>query len=123
METQKQPVFINVVAALNVLGGVLLMLAAFAAPTGAEGAIQFGFGTAGLAIGIGLFRLRPWARWTAIGGYALNIITGLIQANFLIVVTAAVILPYLLFSATVKEAFAAQPTAAPAPTGELTKEV
>jgi hypothetical protein len=69
-------------------------------------------GFAGLAIGIGLFHLRLWARWAAIGGYTLNIIGGLAEGNIPMVIIAALILPYL-FSAGVRETFATRSAAVP----------
>jgi hypothetical protein len=67
MDTQtRRPDGISVIAVLNVVGGVLMMLAAFAAPQGALGALQFGFGVCGPG---DRHRAFPPAPLGPVGGY------------------------------------------------------
>jgi hypothetical protein len=108
----QRPTVITAIGSLNLISGSVLMLGAFGAPQGAEGAALFGAGLASLVVGSGLLRLRPWARKVAIGGYLANLIVGIATVNPLMMGIASLILP-CLFSDRVKEAFAPQPVAAP----------
>jgi hypothetical protein len=92
------------------------MVVALAGSNGAQGAILFAAGIYALSAGIGLLRLRSWARWMAIVGYVLNIIAGVAQPNPIAVIIAVLLIAYLC-SAKVKAAFAPHTLAAtPAPT-------
>lgn len=104
MEKEKRPVMISVLSILNIIAGSLMMLASFGMKTGIEGAALFAGGLFGFIVGIGLFRLCPWARKAAIAGYILNGLMGLAEANIIVLVMASLILAYL-FSQGVRDAF------------------
>jgi hypothetical protein len=101
----KRPAMITAIGALNMIVGALVMLIAFVAPKGAQGAFLLGLGLCTVAVGVGLIRLRPWGRWAAIGGYIVNIVVGIAQANPLAILIPSLLLAYL-FSDGAKAAFA-----------------
>lgn len=117
----KRPAMIGVLGVLNVLGGVLFTLAAFAAPQGVQGAALACGGILGIVVGADLFRLRPWARWTAIGAYLVNIVVAAAEAKPLPLVVMAILVAYLL-SPGVKVAFSRGQREAPAEAHALAEE-
>ncbi|OGF68069.1 MAG: hypothetical protein A2Y62_13860 [Candidatus Fischerbacteria bacterium RBG_13_37_8] len=100
----KRPLGISIISILNIVAGLLIMLASFGAGVAAQGVLLFAIGIFALCVGIGLRRMRPWARSAAIFGYVINIVSGLVDVNIPSVVVACIILVYL-FSTKVKEAF------------------
>ena len=104
MEKRKRPVLIWVISILNVVAGAFMMFASLRLETTAEGVPLFVVGFFSFIVGIGLFRLRSWARKAAIGGYILNGVMGLADANIIVLAIASLILTYL-FSPGVEDAF------------------
>ena len=104
MQKRKRPVMIGILSVFNMVIGALMMLGSFGMKSGAEGAILFALGLFAFVVGIGLFRLRSWARKAAIVGYILNVVGALAESNGIGLLVALAILAYL-FSNGVKDAF------------------
>lgn len=104
----QRPGLITAIGLLNQVGGGICMVGALGASQGAEGAVFLGAGVFALTVGSGLLGLRPWARKAAIGGYVLNLLAGLADANLVVMGISAGILAGL-FSTKVKAAFVPQP--------------
>ena len=119
---RKRPIGVSVLAILNVVGSLLLMLAAFGAggifseaeAAGAAGAFLGLLAVASLIVAIGLWRLRNWARITAIILYILSAILGLVSiaqgdiGGLIQLIVAGNIAAYLC-RGHVREAFSLQP--------------
>jgi hypothetical protein len=121
METKSQrPLGISLLGGFHAVAGPLCMVVAVASSNGAQGAFLFAAGIYAVSAGIGLLRLRSWARSMAIAGYVLNIIEGVVQPNPIAVIIAVLLIAYLC-SAKVKAAFAPHTTltAIPAPTASV----
>ena len=102
--TEKQPRML-VLGRINVIVGVLAMLAAFDPGHSATALPSFIGGMISAVIGVGLLKLQPWARIAAIVAYAFNILVGFVSFNLIAVVVSSAILTYLC-SAKVKAVFA-----------------
>jgi len=114
----QRPLGVSLLGGLHAFAGPICIIVAFGASNGAQAAVLFAVGIYALSVGIGLLRLRAWARPLAIGGYVLNIVAGIAQRNPIAIVIALLLIAYLC-SAKVKAAFAPHAltsTAAPAPT-------
>jgi len=119
---RKRPIGVSVLAILNIIGSIFMMLAAFGAggifseaeAAGAAGAFFGLLAVASLIVAIGLWRLRNWARITAIVLYALSAILGLVSiahgdiGGLIQLIVAGNIAAYLCRS-HVREAFSPEP--------------
>ncbi len=101
---KKMPVMIGVISVVNIVVGAILTLSSFGVTSGFGVALLLGSGLFSVVVGIGLFRLKSWARKAAIAGYILNGIVGLAEGNIIALIVASLILTYLL-SKNVKRAF------------------
>lgn len=106
---KKRPMGVSILAVLNMVGAVLLILAALGAGSelddpgiaSAYGAILGLFGVFSLMIAIGLWRLRNWARITAVIMYGISAVISLVElcqgssSGFIQLVVAGSIAAYL----------------------------
>lgn len=82
---RSRPVGISVLAVLNVIGAVVVGVAALAvgsevgdpAAAGAAGAVLGLAAVLSLVVAVGLWKLRNWARITALVLYSLSVVSGL----------------------------------------------
>ncbi|HEV2416306.1 MAG TPA: hypothetical protein VGX94_00730 [Terriglobia bacterium] len=95
METKsKRPFGVSFLGWFNAVGGALIMLAAPVKP-GPAAAILFVAGLISVVLGVGLLRLRGWARLLAIICYALGILGGFVPLNPIRIIVPALFLVYL----------------------------
>ena len=120
MEGKSQrPLGISLLGWLHAIAGPICMVVAVGSSNAAQGALLFALAVYALSVGIGLLRLRSWARPMAIVGYVLNIIGGVAQPNPIAVIISVLLIVYLC-SAKVKAAFAPHAlTSTPAPTSTV----
>lgn len=84
---RKRPIGVSVLAVFNIIGAALFGLAALGAgaeipdpaAAGAVGAIFGSVAVFGLVVAIGLWRLRNWARITAVVLYSLSCLGGVVS--------------------------------------------
>lgn len=85
-ERPQRPTGITILSVLNLLGGTLLVFAAVGAgalsgdpaEAGATGAVYSLIGTLTIVAAIGLWKLRNWARITAVVMYCVSAVSGLV---------------------------------------------
>ena len=119
IDGRKRPLGVSILAVLNIIGAVILVLAAIGGGSelgdpaaAAYGAIMGLFGVFSLMVGIGLWRLRNWARIAAVVLYSLSALLGLVDlcqgapAGFMQMLVAGSIAAYLC-RAHAREAFRA----------------
>lgn len=107
----KRPWGVSFLGWSNVVGGGAILLAALA-KTGPAAAILFIAGVISVIVGVGLLRLRGWARVLAIICYALGIVGGLAHLNPIRIIVSALFVAYLC-SPQIGAAFAARPSPEP----------
>ena len=114
----KRPLGVSILSIINVIGSAIAFLAAIGGgstlgdpqATAAYGAITALFGGISLAVAIGLWRLRNWARITAVVFYGLSALIGMIElfqgaaSGFMQMLVAGSIAVYLCKSRA-REAF------------------
>lgn len=105
-----RPAFLTALAWINIVGGSFGALASIAlADRGGNDASMVIGGVFAVAVGIGLLRLRPWARWLAIVGYALTAAVNTVAFNPVGLALSCLFVGYLSWSKNVKLAFARRP--------------
>ena len=118
---RKRPLGVSILAVLNIIGAVILVLAAIGGGSElgdpgaatAYGAIMGLFGVFSLMVGIGLWRLSNWARIAAVVLYSLSAVIGLVElcqgapAGFMQMLVAGSIAAYL-YRAYARGAFKAR---------------
>lgn len=85
-EGRRRPIGVSVLAVLNILGGVLLGLAAMGAANeaadvdvaGPAAAVLGAMAVGQIVVGTGLWRLRNWARKVAVSLYGLSAVIGIL---------------------------------------------
>lgn len=95
-EATRRPGGISFIAGINLLGAVVVLLAAFGVDDSAVTAALFALGALALTMAIGLLGMRPWARWAAIASYVLNCILSLVQFNPIALIVSGLLIRYLL---------------------------
>lgn len=100
-----RPAFLTALAWINIVGGAI----AFFAGLGGNNVAMVIGGAFAIVVGNGLLRLRPWARWLAIVGYALTAVNNAVAFNAVGIVVSCLFLGYLSWSRDVKMAFARRP--------------
>lgn len=109
METKlKRPFGISFLGWFNAVTGGVLVLAALG-KAGPAGAILFLAGILSVIVGVGLLRLRDWARVVAIICYAFGIVGGFAHLNPIRIIVPALFVVYLC-SPQIGAAFAARPS-------------
>jgi hypothetical protein len=104
LSVAKMPTRLRVIGWLNLVGGIVFMLAALA-PSNPTAPLHFLIGAVSVTIGVGLLKRQAWARVLAIAAYAVNVLGGLASLNFVAVIISSAIIAYLCGDA-VKAIFA-----------------
>jgi len=104
MQEKKRPLGIVVLSIFNIIVGILVILGSFDMASEIW-LILFGLGLFALVVGIGLFRLEPWARYLAITGYTVNLFVSLSQRDYINIFISSIIIWYLRWNEEVRNAF------------------